>query len=446
MTVTALLVSHDGDRWLPAVLAGLRDQQRRPDRFLAVDTGSSDGSLDLLRADLGAEVVHEHSGSFAEAIAHALPLIETEWVWILHDDANPHANALEALLESADDSGADILGPKLREWPDLKRLLELGVTISGAGRRETGLEHGEYDQGQHEQVRRVLAVNTAGMLVRRSVLEKLGGFDLDLPLFGNDIDFGWRAARAGHTTMIVPAAIVFHAEAAQRGIRHTTRMSRHEHQTERRAALHTLLANTVGWRYGAQWFRLLFGSFLRIVGFLLARKPRLARDEVRAVSAVYAHPGRIRSARKARAALGDEHNDDVRALLAPWWLPYRHGLDFVSDVGTAIANQGRDAAERRRARRAESGPVPDEAEELEADSSWLARLVTSPAAVITTLLVIAVLWGAREAFGPISGGALSPAPGGVSDWWTLVREGWHPLAQGTDAPAPAYLVPMALLG
>src|SRR6185312_17480745 len=97
----------------------------------------------------------------------------------------------EQLLAVAESTpSADILGPKLREWPSLRRLLEVGVTISGTGRRETGLERGEYDQGQHDQRRQVLAVNTAGMLVRRTVLEELGGFDRALPLFGNDIDFG----------------------------------------------------------------------------------------------------------------------------------------------------------------------------------------------------------------------------------------------------------------
>ena len=131
----------------------------------------------------------------------------------------PRPRALLALTLAIEDyPDADILGPKLREWPSLRRLLEVGVTITGTGRRETGLERGEYDQGQHDEARRVLAVNTAGMLVRRRVLEDLGGFDDELPIFGNDIDFGWRAARAGHPTMVVPQAVVFHAEAAHRGV------------------------------------------------------------------------------------------------------------------------------------------------------------------------------------------------------------------------------------
>ena len=48
-TVTALLVSHEGSRWLPAVLDGLSDQTRPPDRVVAVDTGSTDESPRLLR-------------------------------------------------------------------------------------------------------------------------------------------------------------------------------------------------------------------------------------------------------------------------------------------------------------------------------------------------------------------------------------------------------------
>ena len=53
MTVTALLVSHDGARWLPAVLAGLIGQTHPVDRLVAVDTTSRDGSAELIRESLG---------------------------------------------------------------------------------------------------------------------------------------------------------------------------------------------------------------------------------------------------------------------------------------------------------------------------------------------------------------------------------------------------------
>ena len=187
-----------------------------------------------------------------------------------------------------------MLGPKLREWPSLRRLLEVGVTISGTGRRETGLERGEYDQGQHDDVRTVLAVNTAGMLVRRSVLEELGGFDEQLAVFGNDIDFGWRAAAAGHKTVVVPAAVVFHVEAAHRGVRRTPLTGRHTHYQERRAALYTLLANARGAGAAvAGGPARASGTLLRVLGFLLVRSVGQALDELAALVSLYGSPGQI---------------------------------------------------------------------------------------------------------------------------------------------------------
>ncbi len=449
MTVTALLVSHDGARWLPAVLAGLADQQRRPERVLAVDTGGNDGSADLIREALGPDSVISHPGSFPDAVRHALRSIDSEWVWLVHDDANPDPGALAALLEAAEESGADILGPKLREWPSLRRLLEAGLTISATGRRETGLELGEYDQGQHDTIREVLAVNTAGMLVRREVLEELGGFDSQLPLFGNDIDFGWRAARAGYKTVIVPGAIVFHAEAAHRGLRRTRLLGRRlrTHRAEREAALFTLLANVSSRGLVWQAIRLVFGTGLRFLGYLLARSPGHAGDEVAALFNVFTRPGRIISARRSRRAIHGGSPEDVRRLLAPWWLPYRHGLDFVSDLATAAANQGRDAAARRRYARAEDAgiPIDEDEEDLSPDSGLLARFLTSPVALGLTAFALLCLWGAREAFGSITGGALSPAPETDNHWWTLLVEGWHEIGPGTDAPAPGYLLPLASL-
>ena len=62
---------------------------------------------------------------------------------------------------------------KVRGWRDERRLLEVGISMTGGGRRHTGLEKLEYDQGQHDATRDVLAVGSAGMLVRRDVWEDL---------------------------------------------------------------------------------------------------------------------------------------------------------------------------------------------------------------------------------------------------------------------------------
>ena len=448
-SVAVLLVCHDGARWLPAVIDGLRAQRVQPDRVVAVDTASVDDSVALLTSAFGEVLPLPGSTSFPEAVAAGLEQVgDAEWVWILHDDANPDPGALEALLEAAiDDPRADILGPKLREWPSLRRLLELGVTISGTGRRETGLERGEYDQGQHDDVRQVLAVNTAGMLVRTAVLTKLGGFDRQLPIFGNDIDFGWRAAAAGHRTVVVPQAVVFHAEAAHRGIRRTPITGRHTHYQERRAALYTLLANSRARSLPFQLIRLGIGTLLRMVGLLLVRQVGQALDELAALVSLYSSPREILAARRHRQGAQTAPPDHVRGLLAPRWLPYRHGLDVVSDALAAATNQAQDVAERRRAAKADVVPTHriDDDDEFARDTGLVARFLTSPVAVGVALFCLLALVGARDAFGSVAGGALSPVPDAAGDWWNLHVSSWHPIGQGTDVPAPAYVLPLAAL-
>ncbi len=455
-TVTALLVSHDGARWLPAVLDAVAAQTRPPSRLVAVDTGSTDGSVELVRDRV--EQLHElpvRTG-YGAAVATALEALpearEDEWVWLLHDDSAPAPDALEALLTAAgSDPAVDVLGAKIREWPSLRRLLEVGVTIGPTGRRETGLERGEYDQGQHDEVRDVLAVNTAGMLVRRSVLERLG-LDRALPVLGADVDLGWRAARAGHRTQVVPAAVVFHVEASHRGVRTTPLTGARPRRAERAAALFTLLANgPLGW-LPLRVVRLVLGTLLRVLGFLLVRSPGEAWDELAALASVLGRPWRIVAARRRRRATAVRSHREVRPLLAPFWLPYRHGLDFVSDLVTALAHQAGDMSAARRAARgeaaAEAGPVPAEAESLPADTGLVARTLRSRLAWVVVGLVVAALVAGRDLVGAgvLAGGALLPAPASALDWWRLGLDSVHDLGTGSTAAAAPYVLPLGLLG
>src|SRR3954452_12584488 len=395
-TVVALLVSHDGSRWLPAVIDGLRSQTVPLSGVVCVDTGSRDESPDLLLDAFDEVVTVSGRTAYPEAVRIGLeqvPADAAEWIWLLHDDSNPAPDALERLLEAAGAaSDADVLGPKLREWPSLKRLLEVGVTISGTGRRETGLETGEYDQGQHDEVRQVLAVNTAGMLGRRRVYDAPGALDDTLPMFANALDRGWLAAAAGARTVVVPQAVVFHAEAAHRGVRRTPLTGRHTHYQERRAALFTLLANAPARSLPWKTVRLFFGTLLRMIGFLVVRSVGEALDDLAALFSVYSSPGEIRRARKSRRTSG-EH--DPRPLLAPWWVPYRHGLDFVGDIAAAATNQAQDVAERRRAAAADRAPAsyaprtrPEDEDTIAADTGLLARFLTNPVALTVALVVL----------------------------------------------------------
>lgn len=436
MKVTALLVSHDGSRWLRQVLPALEASTRRPDRFVAVDTGSGDGSPALLEA-AGHRVLAAGPGTgFGDAVRQGLaacapaPAGADEWIWLLHDDAAPAPDCLERLVEAAAAGGPDLVavGPKVREWPSLRRLLEVGVTVSRSGRRETGLETGEYDQGQHDEQRRVLAVNTAGMLIRRDVLEEVG-LDPALPVFGADLDLGWRLARRGQQVHVVPTAVLFHAEAARRRVRPGLARPRRE---ERTAAVWTALVHAGG--PGAWWRALVLvvSGGLRALGLLAVRAPHEAADELVAVRRVLGHPGALRAARGLRRAEATAPAEEVRDLLAPRWMPWRHAADGLLDLGRALVGIGRDAVVRRR----------DGSERSVRD------VVTSPVMLgfLVLLVVSLVAAGPLLTGAPLQGGGLTPVPDGPGHWWSLWWSSWHWVGEGSAHPAMPALLPLAVLG
>ena len=73
-TVAAVLVSHNGARWLPKVLASFAHMFHAPTAWRVVDVASTDGSAELLRESFGAgRITHAPAGTgFGDAVQLAL--------------------------------------------------------------------------------------------------------------------------------------------------------------------------------------------------------------------------------------------------------------------------------------------------------------------------------------------------------------------------------------
>ena len=308
--VTAILVLHDGQLWLPEVVASLTSQTLQVDSIVAVDTGSIDSSAKLVKGARIPVLPMDRDTGFGEAVAHAVATLpasndpEREWLWIIHDDLSVDRSALENLIAEVDTRpNVAMAGPKLLGWHDRTHLLEAGISIAGNGARWTGLEPLEYDQGQHDGIHDVLSVSTAGALIRRDVFEELGGFDQNLTLFRDDVDFGWRARTAGHTVIVATGAVAFHAQASATERRTIDVKGAFLHRPlllDRRNAAYVMLANSSWWML--PWIALqLFGSaVVRALGYLLAKLPGYASDEILAFTSLILRPGMILEARKVR--------------------------------------------------------------------------------------------------------------------------------------------------
>lgn len=448
--------------WLPAVLTVLAQQTRIPDHIIGVDNGSADDCGRLLDEALGSDrVVHlprtKSLVGFGAAVNAGLEMAPApvdhpevdEWLWLLHDDSAPDPDCLAVLLAAAEEHPrAAILGPKARGWHDRRLLLEVGFTITGAGRRFTGLDPREHDQGQHDNRSEVHAVGTAGMLIRREVFAQLGGFDPALPLYRDDLDLCWRAWRAEHEVRVVPAAVVHHREASYHGRREGSTRSGLGYRLDRRAALHVLLTEAPSWRLPLTALRLAFVSLIRSLLALLGKAPRRAADEVLSAGAVIAHPGRLRVARRQVRATSVLSSHDAVGEFRPGVATLtRQAVDTLSSAfaGSRGEREGIPVT----AGAMESGPG-DDAMDLYDDptGTWLRRTLARPGVLLALILVViagvatrALWWGE----GALIGGALLPAPAGAGDLMSYYLGAWHDVGPGTTTPAPPWLALLAAL-
>ncbi|MER5794602.1 glycosyltransferase [Streptomyces sp. NPDC001980] len=490
--VTAVLVSHDGARWLPDALAGLLGQERPVQYAVAADTGSADDSAQQLTASLGdANVLHlARRTGFGQAVEEAsrtapvltpddLPYLKrpsgwdpvtrqwrddaydlpelpygepVQWLWLLHDDCAPEPDALAQLLRVVDNEmelGRDdvaVVGPKLRGWYDRRQLLEVGVTIANSGRRWTGLDRREQDQGQHDHVRPVLSVSTAGMLIRRDVFEELGGFDRRLPLMRDDVDLCWRAHNAGHRVLVAPEAVVRHAEAASRERRTVDcagRTATSPHKVDKAGAIYTLLVNARTAVLPWILLRLVLGTLLRTVAYLVGKVPGQALDEIRGLLGTLLRPERIIAGRRRRGR-SQLDKGELRPLFPPPGATVRATVEQVA--GNLFGADDEISAAGRHGGAVESGPGGDDADFLEIEQfARLKRIARKPGPVLFLVLLLISLAACRALLGSgaLAGGALLPAPGSASELWSRYLDAWHAVGAGGTPAAPPYLAIVA---
>ncbi|MGW5636001.1 glycosyltransferase family 2 protein [Streptomyces sp. NPDC003832] len=494
--VTAVLVTHDGARWLPDALAGLIGQDRPVQSVVAADTGSADDSAQLVTEALGADsVLHlARRTGFGQAVEEAartapvltpddLPYLRrpsgwdpvtrswrddaydmpelphgepVQWLWLLHDDCAPEPDALAQLLRVVENElelgreDVAVVGPKLRGWYDRRQLLEVGVSIAHSGRRWTGLDRREQDQGQHDHVRSVLSVSTAGMLIRRDVFEQLGGFDRRLPLMRDDVDLCWRAQSAGHRVLIAPEAVVRHAEAASRERRAVDcagRTTASPHKVDKAGAVYTLLVNSRSAVLPWVLLRLVLGTLLRTVAYLVGKVPGQAVDEIRGLLGVLLRPERIIAGRRGRGRPVVD-KDEMRPLFPPPGATVRATVEQAAGSLFGSSDTETTSGAGRHGGGIESGPGGDDADFLEIEQfARLKRIARKPGPVLFLALLLVSLVACRELLGggALAGGALLPAPAEAGELWSRYLDSWHPVGAGGTAAAPPYLAIVALL-
>jgi GT2 family glycosyltransferase len=231
-SLTVVIVTFRNGATLPAALAALR-RAASPDAELVVVENGGDASItETVRAAWpGATVLlNEANSGFAAGVNQGIARAHGAAILLLNPDAEVEPGAIEALqtaLATIPDAG--IVAARLLT-PDGEPVLSCYPFLSLATvawrhfqvyRLFPNVVLGRYRQTTLDPARAepilVDWAQGACLLIRRALLDQIGGFDEDFFLYAEEVDVAYRAARAGWRTYLVPTAQVRHAEGSSTG-------------------------------------------------------------------------------------------------------------------------------------------------------------------------------------------------------------------------------------
>jgi len=177
----------------------------------------------------GVDLVEQENLGLAAGWNRGIAATEGKYVLVINADAWLLGDALDRLVSFADaHPAAAVVGPLLvypdgrlqpsvRGFPTVWRLATEYLFLRKLAPRSMAL-NAFYGGGfDHRSPRRAEFVMGACMLVRRDVLDEIGGFDEDYFLFSEETDWCYRAAEAGHEVWFTPDARCVHVGGAAHG-------------------------------------------------------------------------------------------------------------------------------------------------------------------------------------------------------------------------------------
>lgn len=184
-------------------------------RIVIVDNGSTDGSAETLAAIDGVDVIRNgrnlgYAGGVNVGIRHAMQ-IGADYAWLLNSDATVGPDVLGKLLAVSEaDPTIGLVSPVFHDpaAPDTPEFC-LGRFEPRSRYANQTASPAEADDWQRSHADEVILLGTA-LLIRRSLVDAIGGLDDRFFAYVEDVDYCLRATAAGFHSVAVPDAVVYH--------------------------------------------------------------------------------------------------------------------------------------------------------------------------------------------------------------------------------------------
>jgi rhamnopyranosyl-N-acetylglucosaminyl-diphospho-decaprenol beta-1,3/1,4-galactofuranosyltransferase len=243
--------STDGTgEWLAATSAGVGDEPQVVARTLDRNRGGAGGFHEGLRlaVERGADLV-----------------------WLMDDDGLPDPDCLEKLLTHAGDH--DFWGPVVVDEDQPGRLV-FPIRLPGGTRAVRQLD--EVLAAATDGMIRDVVIPFNGVLVTRDLVERIGLPRAEFFIWGDDVEYLWRANEAGARTATIVGAEVRHPSVGDLGTRMMFGRTTYNHSPSDLKHYCMARNNTVNLRTYRGWPHVLM-FWTKTVWFYLFTRPRPGR-------------------------------------------------------------------------------------------------------------------------------------------------------------------------
>jgi GT2 family glycosyltransferase len=243
-----------------------------------------------------------------------------DYIAVLNPDTRVEPDWLKELVIALQaDLKSGLATPKILMMDDPARVNTCGneITLTGL----TFCRGLNQPAEKYNQLEIVSAVSGAAFVIKRSVLEQIGGFDETFFMYYEDTDLSLRAMLAGYTCLYVPTSVVYH--------QYSFRFTPGKCFLQERNRYLSLL-KTLRWRTLVTLMPMLLLSELLAWGYVLLRGPEHIRSKLRSYAWLLSNRRQILEARSQVQAL---RRVDDRVLLDR----FGHRLTFTQTVNPWVA-------------------------------------------------------------------------------------------------------------
>ena len=216
MKTTVIIPNFNGMKFLPDCIEALEKQSAKDFAVLVVDNGSSDGSVEWLKAREVPHIALPENLGFDGGVNVGIRATDTEYVLLLNNDTIPEPDfvrELEAAIEKSPEIFA--VSAMMIIASDHRQIDSAGDGYSILG---WAYQRGAYEPvTEYGEPRTVFSACAGAAIYRREILDSIGLFDEMHFAYLEDIDICYRARIAGYRSEYCPTARVYHLGSATSG-------------------------------------------------------------------------------------------------------------------------------------------------------------------------------------------------------------------------------------